>query len=710
MTVPFDIRTAPFSRWSVENAPDEPAHGYFARLVAAEGHSSVTRYADGIDVDTRYTHPETLLGVLLKLPLTEERKARLRNATPRRDGEGMWLASQRFNVTDFSFSSRRWCPGCLHESAHHRAWWDVTVIQECPFHSQALQDEDEMSNPVRWWWPMMNMSPRGTILSRPLPRSETVVSFAAYIIGRLGMGLAIAAPLLDRSDLGQVIDICQLIGKLLSSPWSSETPAFAPEMAEIGFQAMRLDAAVFVERVRSWLRHNVSPELRMQGYGYVFDWAIQRWLQLPDVYLTDMLQKVFRKALALEGRDSTESLTSDAFLEKEISLAALAHRMGVAKNGIATVADMLGFLPSRKRYRGLVMFDPEEADAIEYQWRQMANRAEVGAALGLTFREIMPLVKAGYLREYSSVTFEGEAGYRYLKSDVEAVLERLKARCGEYAEATSVGFLLYAKENRISRGDLAVAILKGEYPVAHVPGSKMGFDALVISCGPAKSTRRPLRVLKRPGDVLSRAETEVELNVTRETLLRMIEAGHLEERGDGAAGWLDRQAVLRFAAEYRNAREFVPRLADSLDEMIGVMTANGVQPLLERRSKKLARSVNTLYRYADIASAFGLKSDPTRFDDPEFISFWEKVRAFGTGLPPYLQMPSRLPVGGQMVTNAKGDAAFLVRYDPIAGLLTFEGKRQAGRLGLVAISTRSGGLEKLEKALVSLITKTPRRR
>ncbi|OCP19671.1 MULTISPECIES: TniQ family protein [unclassified Ensifer] len=149
MTIAFDIRTTPFSRWNVENGRDEPGHGYYARLVAAEGHSSVTRYSDGIDVDTRSMNPEKLMDVVLKLPLSEERKQRLRNATPLRRDDGVWLAGQRFNVTDLSFSSRRWCPGCLQESPHHRAWWDITAITECPYHRHRLDDQDEQGNPIR---------------------------------------------------------------------------------------------------------------------------------------------------------------------------------------------------------------------------------------------------------------------------------------------------------------------------------------------------------------------------------------------------------------------------------------------------------------------------------------------------------------------------------------------------------------------------------
>jgi hypothetical protein len=713
MTAAFDIRTTPFSRWNVENASDEPAHGYFARLVAAEGHLSVTRYSDGIDLDTRTVSPQALLDVILKLPLSGDSKLRLRNATPERRDDGVWLASQRFNATDLSFSTRRWCPGCLHESPHHRAWWDIVAITDCPFHCRELVDRDEYGNPVRWWWPVMNASPRGALLSRLLPRSDNAKSFANYVIGRLGFGPAITAPLLDRSDLGQVIDICQLIGKLLSSPWSSETPTFTPEMTEVGFQAMRLDAAAFVETVRTWLRMNVSPELRMRGYGHVFDWAIQRWVLLPDVHITDMLQKVFRKALALEGRCSTEPLTSDAFLEEEISLAALAHRMGVARNGIATVADMLGFLPSRERYRGLVMFDAEEADGIEYQWHQMAGRAEVGAMLGLTFREITPLVEAGYLREFSSVTFEGEAGYRYLKADIEDVLASLAVACKKASLETLTSFRHYAKDHKLSRGDLAVSILRGEVDVVVAASGKVGFEALAIICEPVKSTRRPLRKLQRGDDVLSRGEAEVELNVTRATLVRLIEEEHLKEgQGDGAARWLDKASVLGFAAEHRNASQYLCSLQINLDEMIAVMAANGFEPVLSRRPKAEFRSVNTIYRYQDIASAFGLKSDSTRIDDPEFDGFWQRVRALGGNMPPYLQFPSHLPVDGQLVSNAGNKIAFFVSYEPEMQLLRFEGRRQASNLGTVVlrVSNPDGSLVRLEEVLVTLIRKTPRKR
>ncbi len=38
----------PFSRWDLDLGEGEPAHGYFARLVANEGHNSVRIYANEI--------------------------------------------------------------------------------------------------------------------------------------------------------------------------------------------------------------------------------------------------------------------------------------------------------------------------------------------------------------------------------------------------------------------------------------------------------------------------------------------------------------------------------------------------------------------------------------------------------------------------------------------------------------------------------------
>lgn len=714
MTIAFDVRTTPFSRWTVENQCDEPGHGYYARLVAAEGHSSVTRYSDGIDVDTRTMNPEKLTEIILKLPLSDERKTRLRNATPVRKDDGYWIAGQRLNPFNLSFSSRRWCPGCLHESPHHRAWWDIIAITECPYHRHPLVDLDQYGEPVRWWWPVMNMSPRGQILAAALPRANDTETFAGYIIGRLGFDRRFEAPLLDQSDIGTVIDLCDLVGRLLASSTLSDVSPDDWKSAETGFRALSGDAVALVEAVRTWIRRAVPQEARTKGYGFVFQWIVERKWGLLDFGLSDMLQKVLRKALALEARELTGPLTSDAFLQKEVSLAALAHRMGVARNGVATVADMLGFLPKREKYRGLVMFDPSEADAIEAFWGKTVHRRQAAPLLGLTPPEIKPLVEAGYLREFSSAGVEGDdEGHRYLKAEIDSLLAKLPELVKAEAPITRTGFRNYAKDHKLRRGDLAVSILRTELDVTAVDDSKPGFDGLAIICEPVKSTRRPLRKLRRADNVLSVGEAQGELGVTRETMLRLLDGRHLKEaKGDGAARWISKTSVMAFAAKYRNASAFLQSLNVSLDEMIAVMAASGFKPLLPRKPKAEARSVNTIYRYEDIALAFGLEADPTRIDNPKFLNLWENVRALGGNMPPYLQFPSQLPVDGQLVSNAGNNIAFFVSFEPQKGILSFEGKRSAARLDTIKlfVEDQEQSVARLEEALVSLIEKTPRRR
>lgn len=712
MSRAFDIRTTPFSRWDIENAPDEPAHGYYARLVAAEGHSSVRRYSDGIDLNARYANPETMMDAVLRLPIDPGRKLRLRNATPMRRDDGVWLASERFNGEDFSFASRRCCPGCLHESPHHRAWWDIVPITDCPYHGHTLIDQDESGKQLRWWWPVMQTTPSGKMLAKPMPRVESQNGFAGYVIGRLGFDRAVAAPLLDGHDLGSVVDVCGLVGRLLSSPWSTDIPVFDRKMIEVGFQAMSWDAACFVEVVRAWVRANVPVELRTKGMGYVFDWFLGN-RQSFSTELGAMLHRVLRRALALEGRPSATPQASDGFLQDEVSLTALAHRLGVSKKSTATIADRLGFLPSREAYKGLVQFDAAEADAIAYHVDQSMTRVQAARMLGLTAREIMPLVEAGIVREYSSVGSDGVGGFRYFKADLQAVIEKRDGLCSPSGHRKSATFMRYVKDHGISPSDLAKAILAGEYDVVEIMPRGEGFRRLRIACDFDLDSRKRLRVLQRPDELISYAEAMIELNITQRTLYRLRDEGWLLRREElGACKWLDRASVVRFGEEHRTAREFLPVTGMSLPEFCRHMAEHGVHPILGHRPKSDGGSVNTIYRYDDVAEALGLRQDPTRHDDPGLARLWEKARTMAGTLPPYLLLPTRLPVSGQIVANATRKIAFSVTYDADKGVLSFEGKRNASsmdRLDL-SVSDDKGSIARLEAALVSLIENTPRRR
>jgi hypothetical protein len=538
-----------------------------------------------------------------------------------------------------------------------------------------------------------------------MPRDVGPNSFATYIIGRLGFGTPFSSDLLDEHDICDVIHVSEMVGTLLSSPSSETAPKHSPEMTEVGFQAMSGDAANLVEHLRAWVRANVPTETRTRGYAFAFGWVNRHREHLDSKKLRDVLLVSFRRALALESRQSSESSVSADFTEKLISRTVLANRLGVA--------DALGFLPKGTEYRTLVQFDPAEAEAIERHFQQMPGRIEVGRALGLTSREIKPLVKAGLLREFSSVSDRGQGGYRIVRADVEALLSKLATICQDDCGKPSVGFQRYAKNSGLSEGELALSVVEGRHHVVQAHSPAPGFRGLNVISDVDQTYRKPLRVLQRPSDVVSLVEARIELNVSQRILPRLIDAGVLVRGEDSKAGKsLTRDSVARFATEYRNANEVLAVTGMTVSGLIDVMTAHGRVSVLSPHFKTADSSMVVFYRYDDLAQVFGFTSDPTRFGDAALESFWSKARPMASTLPPYLHLPSRLPVGGQLVFTSTKKAAFFVNYDPAKRVVCFEGKRGAAALGTLEFSVddQDRSLARLEEVLVSLVETSPRRR
>lgn len=479
MTIAFDIRTAPFSRWDVVNQEAEPAHGYYARLVAAEGHTSVTTYSDWIDVRARNISPEYLLAVIERLPLASERLDRLRSATPMRNGPKIQLCQEVFRYSDFSFARRRWCPGCIHEGPYHRNWWDIQAIKRCPFHGCMLSDTCENGKSLHWWWPACDVSPDGEILGRQMARIQPAAKLEAYLLGRLGYLDSFSAPLLDTVDAGTLIEVCDIIGRLLTNPWSERLPEMKPEATEIGFQALRHDGPFLVEQLRKWMRSNVPDAMKTRGWTIAFEWVRIQQNALEDRSTAGLLKTAIRKALALEARGTVEPIQTSDFLKEEIGLTELAARIGVNRKGLPAVADALGLLPEREWYRAPVKFDPVEADTIEYHVRRMLTRVEAAAALGMASQDIQPLVDAGFLRSFSNVTGDGPVGHRFLEEDVGRLLTIIEGAV-QIEHAKSVSFLTYARNSDARMGDVAVKVMAGEVEVIKGKTGKPGFKGLRI--------------------------------------------------------------------------------------------------------------------------------------------------------------------------------------------------------------------------------------
>lgn len=89
--------------------------------------------------------------------------------------------------------------------------------------------------------------------------------------------------------------------------------------------------------------------------------------------------------------------------------------------------------------------------------------------------------------------------------------------------------------------------------------------------------------------------------------------------------------------------------------------------------------INLIFRYEDIVKTFKLAGDPTKVDQPLFRELWSKVLAICDDLPPHLQLPSQLPVAGQVLSNAGNGIAFFIHFDSVKQALTFGFCRNYGR-------------------------------
>ncbi len=473
----LDRLTMPFSNWSIEPGETEGALGYFARLVDDEGHDSMRVYSKWIEVNGRNIVPASLLEVVCGLPISDERRRRLSHATPvKRDGS-YWLGGQRFAKRDLSFSRRRWCAACLAEKAYHRSWWDIVAVRRCPYHDLELADRDIDNRPVGWWWPRFDMTKSGNELA--VKRRPNVLrrgTLAAYLLMRMGYKDAWQAPLLDGLDTTVVIDLCHLVGRLVSNPKTASIPELGSRTVDVGYRAMAGDRAHLVNLIAGWVKDNLSSAEIDRSYSVVFGWAYDQARSLPDASAKRMLLSAFRKAHVAA---LTENRAVDADEDGMVSLTTLATDLGMDRRGLASLVSALGAVGGAKRGKRRVSFDTIQVAEIKREIDALLTRVEVGELLGIRSWEVSPLLTAGYLTPIGHVSGDAGRGLRFLLRQVDDIL-RFIATLPRVSTGTSRKFRAYCRAEKRPVGDVAVAILKGEVGIRRIDG-RTGFRGIHIA-------------------------------------------------------------------------------------------------------------------------------------------------------------------------------------------------------------------------------------
>ena len=470
--------TSPFSRWSVAPGLFEPAHGYYLRLVADEGHNSARVYSAWIDVNGRNFVPERMLEVVSALPISEGRKAGLHHATPlERDG-GYLLGGQRFAKRDLAFSTRRWCPACLAEKAYHRAWWDVAAVRRCPYHDLEIVDRDVDGLGVGWYWPRFDVTKDGLDLAgAKVPKVLRRGTFAAYLLGRFGLEERGKAPLLDKLSMSDVIDLCQLVGRLLSNPRSKKMPKLCGRTIDVGYRALRGSRSDLVAAIGKWLSRHVDAETLNHSFSVVFGWAYGSARASGDTASAKMLIGVFRAAhfAALTGDTADHGELREG---EDISLTELATELGIDRYGLANLVDALAKSPVNRNGRRRLKLDAGQASFLRAHVRGLMTRVETGALLGLPGWAVQQLVDAGHLTPVAGIG-DGLRGSRFLRVHIDRVLEKIASLPLNEVRRVQT-FLTYWRSRKIHAGDLAVAILEGDVAVHARDPSRHGFDSLRV--------------------------------------------------------------------------------------------------------------------------------------------------------------------------------------------------------------------------------------
>lgn len=445
----------PFSNWSLKPRHGEPAHGYFLRLVANEGHYSASVYANEIGLNGRRLTPEETLGALLVLPIGDDHKDALRLSSPIADGAYYDLGGQRLRQRQMSFSTRRFCRACLAESPYHRVWWDVLSFRTCPEHGTTIEDVDAFGQPIGWWWADIASDTSGNPLAASaVSRADRHArSLEAFVLERLGAAPKTSWPLLEPYELFEVIEACEYLGMWLGNERTSVVPANPMEKLAVGMAALEGAWDALVGAMRAWFMERVPSEVRRAGKMESMGWAGKARPKLPGTEIGDMLKRATTEAFEPIGKMGKKRFRETADFYAERALSPVAEELNVRMDALLPLARHLGIV---HKTPGAWMVTSNQADILRGAVAGMVTSSEVTGILGLETWEWQDLVTMNRLTSFGHFG----VGRFFLRSDVQGfVAETLNGV--PRSDATSVSLRTYARRTGTSAGAVLIQVLEG---------------------------------------------------------------------------------------------------------------------------------------------------------------------------------------------------------------------------------------------------------
>lgn len=288
---------------------DEPAHGILIRLAERNGIEGFTRVSDltGLRVARLRVGNgvERLASIIRCDPVS------LMNSTATSDASGnVLIRGERLSIKrDLSRVSRRLCPECVADSAHHRFWWDLKFVTTCPKHRTKLVDVCSCGKKLSWIDVRIAKCRHcedGSVTSLPKTRANhDVQTMDQWVLARLGIGQSEPVPILDKMSLTYALDTMGRIGALdlggYRENWAQPHDFAIPEakVRARGFRILesgRLDYVL--DKVYSEFIRSKSPKHAAvhSAYGWFGQWFTARKSEkfspgLAEILLTNASRK-----------------------------------------------------------------------------------------------------------------------------------------------------------------------------------------------------------------------------------------------------------------------------------------------------------------------------------------------------------------------------------------------------------------------------------
>jgi hypothetical protein len=425
------VTPPPVSCWPAQVHADEPVHGFFQRVAAANGQMSCRTFAACLGLNGRNFDFEELLEFCATLPTIDIEA--LSNATPQRLGHEVVLRGETFSPTHFSFRGVRICAACVNESRHHRNWFDFSFIERCPFHDQPLLDGTADEKLARWY-PVVGVTPHtGVNLAKPAPRVAAQDTVGRYILGRIGCLPRWSIPFVDRYTCGEVVQMSDLLGRMYAFGWSMKLKGqftWNTERrlrTEAGFSILRGGRHAVLEALKEYTNNSptkASPQEVSFAIGEFYGWLYSSVRELSGTPMIDHFRELMMQHANQSGIFARKGYQTALPVTGAETLGTLSRKLEISLPTAKKVARAVGV--SRKH-----SLSAKDTSKVLEAWsdllaRPVAENIAKSAGLG----ELSELQQAGLIVPFIRLGGTTAEYDRFRRSSLMALAAGSKASSG----------------------------------------------------------------------------------------------------------------------------------------------------------------------------------------------------------------------------------------------------------------------------------------